>query len=123
MRRAGGVAVVAVVALVLAAGALVFAQSQPAPPEELPVAGTQLGEFPDGPMKAVADQACLRCHSTDMIRQQRLTEKQWTAELTKMAGWGAVVPEDQKAALIAYFVEHFGPDNDRFQPVVARPAP
>ena len=123
MRRAGVAVVAAVVALVLAAGALVFAQSRPAPPEELPVAGTQLGEFPDGPRKAVADQACLRCHSTDMIRQQRLTEKQWTAELTKMAGWGAVVPEDQKAALIAYFVEHFGPDNDRFQPVVARPAP
>jgi hypothetical protein len=40
-----------------------------------------------------------------------------------MSGWGAVVPEDQKAALIAYFVEHFGPDNDRFQPVVARPSP
>jgi len=74
-------------------------------------------------MKAVADQACLRCHSADMVRQQRLTEKQWTAELTKMVGWGAVVPEDQKAALIAYFVEHFGPDNDRFQPVVAQPPP
>ncbi len=74
-------------------------------------------------MKAVADQACLRCHSADMVRQQRLTEKQWTAEVTKMAGWGAAVPEDQKAALIAYLVEHFGPDNDRFQPVVARPGP
>jgi len=112
-------------ALFLAAGALVlgFAQTRTPPPQELPVAGTQLGEFPEGPMKAVADQACLRCHSADMIRQQRLTEKQWTAELTKMSGWGAVVPEDQKAALIAYFVEHFGPDNDRFQPVVARPAP
>jgi hypothetical protein len=40
-----------------------------------------------------------------------------------MSGWGAVVPEDQKAALIAYFVEHFGPDNDSFRPVVAQPPP
>lgn len=109
---------------VAAAAFLLSGASAPTPPDEpLPVVGTQLGEFPEGPMKAVADQACLRCHSADMIRQQRLTEKQWTAELTKMAGWGAAVPEEQKAALIAYFVEHFGPGNDRFQPVVARPAP
>ena len=120
MRRVGSVAALV---LALAAGALVFAQSQPTPPEDLPVVGTQLGGLPAGAMKVLADQACLHCHSADMIRQQRLTEKQWTAELTKMAGWGAVVPEDQKAALIAYFVEHFGPDNDRFQPVVAQPPP
>jgi hypothetical protein len=39
-----------------------------------------------------------------------------------MSGWGAVVPEKDKDALIAYLLEHFGPDNDRFQPVAARPA-
>jgi hypothetical protein len=56
-----------------------------------------------------------------MVRQQRLTEKQWTAEVTKMMRWGAAVPEDRKDALVAYLVEHFGPDNDRFHPVVTRP--
>ena len=122
MRRSG---VAPILFGVLAGGAVfLFGQSAAPPaPEDLPVVGTQLGELPAGTMKAAADQACLRCHAADMIRQQRLTEKQWTAEVTKMAGWGAAVPEDQKAALIAYFVEHFGPDNDRFQPVVARPAP
>lgn len=110
--------------LLALAGAAVRLSGSPAPePNPLPLVGTQLGEFPAGPMKAVADQACLRCHSADMVRQQRLTEKQWTAEVTKMAGWGAVVPEDQKAGLIAYFVEHFGPDNDSFRPVVAQPPP
>ena len=89
----------------------------------LPVLGSVITPLPDGDGKAIAERACLACHSGDMLRQQRLTEKQWTAELTKMTGWGAVVPEDQKAALIAYFVEHFGPDNDRFQPVVAQPPP
>jgi len=113
----------AVVAAAALAGALSLGSSpDPAPPEAaLPELGTELGQFPPGPMKAVADQACLHCHSADMVRQQRLTEKQWTAEVNKMAGWGAVVPEDQKAALIAYLLEHFGPDNDRFQPVVAKP--
>jgi hypothetical protein len=71
--------------------------------------------------EAQADQACLNCHSTDIVRQQRLNEKQWTANVTKMVGWGAEVPESGREALIAYLVANFGPDNDRFEPVVTRP--
>ena len=104
---------------VLLGAALVAA---PAPDEKpLPALGAELGALPEGTMKALADQACLHCHSADMIRQQRLTEKQWTAEVNKMVGWGAAVPEDQRAALVAYLVEHFGPGNDRFQPVETQP--
>ena len=87
----------------------------------LPVLSTRLAVFPAGPMKAVADQACLACHSADITSQQRLNEKQWTAELDKMIGWGAEVPQDKKDELTAYLVKNFGPDNDRFQPVVTRP--
>ncbi len=89
--------------------------------KNLPVLGTRLAPFPPGAGKALADQACVSCHSTDMVRQQRLTEKQWTASVAKMAGWGAEVPESEKDALIAYLVANFGPDNDRFEPVVTRP--
>jgi cytochrome c5 len=88
---------------------------------KLPVLGTKLAEFPPGEGKSVADSACLVCHSTDLVRQQRLTEKQWTANLTKMIGWGAEVPESRKETLIAYLVKNFGPDNDRFEPVITRP--
>jgi hypothetical protein len=56
-----------------------------------------------------------------MVLQQRLTEKQWTASVEKMMRWGAAVPADRKDALIAYLVEHFGTDNDRFEPQVTRP--
>ena len=87
----------------------------------LPVLGTRLAEFPAGPGKATADQACLSCHAADMVAQQKLTEKQWTASVTKMVGWGAPVPEDKRAELIEYLVKNFGPDNDRYQPVVTRP--
>jgi mono/diheme cytochrome c family protein len=89
--------------------------------KNLPVLGTRLAELPPGEGKAVADQACLNCHSADMVRQQRLTEKQWTASLAKMTGWGAEVPESKKDALLAYLVKNFGPDNDRFEPVATRP--
>lgn len=109
---------------VLLGGALLLGQAGPGATREgeLPALGTELGELPAGAMKPLADQACLHCHSADMIRQQRLTDKQWAAEVKKMAGWGAAVPDDQQAALVAYLVEHFGPENDRFQPVAAQPA-
>ncbi|MEP6993525.1 MAG: cytochrome c [Acidobacteriota bacterium] len=108
---------------VLCAALLLGPSPAAAPPDApLPALGTELGQFPPGPMKEVADQACLNCHSADITLQQRLTQKQWTAAIDKMVRWGAPLPEDKKDALIAYLVEHFGPDNDRFQPVVARPA-
>jgi mono/diheme cytochrome c family protein len=88
----------------------------------MPALGTQLSDFPDGPGQATARATCLACHSADLVRQQRLTEKQWAASIDKMVRWGTVVPEDQRAALIGYLVKHFGPDNDRFTPVVTRPA-
>jgi cytochrome c5 len=88
---------------------------------KLPVLGTKLTEFPPGPGKKLADEACLACHAADMVWQQRLNEKQWTAEVNKMAGWGAPVPEKDRAGLVEYLVANFGPENDKFEPVVTRP--
>ena len=88
---------------------------------KLPVLGTKLTSFPPGAGKALADSACLACHSADMAWQQRLNEKQWTAEVNKMAGWGAPVPEKQRPELVRYLVENFGPENDKYQPVITRP--
>jgi cytochrome c1 len=89
--------------------------------ETLPVLGTQLSEIPAGAGKDLALSACLTCHSADILRQQRLDEKKWTASVTKMVGWGAEVPDARKDELIAYLVKNFGPDNASFQPVVTRP--
>ena len=121
MRRTSPALAVAVLA---GAGALLSAieESPTTAPraQALPELGTVLRPLPDGPAKTVADAACLSCHSADMIRQQRLTRKQWEANVTKMIGWGAVVPDDQKNALVDYLFQNFGPDNDRFEPVAAR---
>lgn len=89
--------------------------------ESLPSLGMQLSELPAGPGQATASGACLACHSADMLRQQRLDEKKWAASVTKMIGWGAEVPEAKKDELIGYLVKSFGPDNDRFTPLVTRP--
>jgi hypothetical protein len=105
------------------AGTLLTGQPAPQPvDQELPELGTRLAALPDGPLKGVADAACLSCHSADLIRQQRMNEKQWKANVDKMIGWGAPVPEDQKDALAAYLTANFGPDNDRFEPTVTRPS-
>jgi hypothetical protein len=116
---------------VAAAGAFVAAvptpskpgQSAPTPPAPatLPRLGMQVTPLPEGAGKAVADAACLSCHASDIIRQQRLTKAQWTGTLTKMANWGSAIPEGQRDVLLEYLASNFGPENSSFQPVVVRP--
>jgi hypothetical protein len=116
--RRAALAAAILAAVILGAGASLFAAQAnkpkskaapvPAIDESLPMLGTQLAELPAGPGKAAADAGCLN-------------EKQWGASVTKMVGWGADVPDAKRDELIAYLVKNFGPDNDRFKPVVTRP--
>ena len=88
---------------------------------KLPALGTKFHSLPSGSGKELVEAACLRCHSADMLAQQRLTEKQWTATVEKMMRWGAVVKDNDKAPVIAYLSKHFGVDNRAFTPAKARP--
>jgi mono/diheme cytochrome c family protein len=45
---------------------------------------------------------CLICHNEEMSSSQRLSAKQWLAEVDKMIGWGAPVPPEQKSALTEF---------------------
>ena len=76
------------VALLLCGGVLQHAVSAP-----LPQLGTKFKPLPKGDGRKTVEAACLPCHSSDMLSQQRLTEKQWTAEVDKMIRWGAVVAD------------------------------
>jgi len=99
-------------------------KTKPAAPDfdpHLPILGTRLAEFPAGAGKASADRGCVFCHSVDMVAQQRLTEKQWAAEVVKMTNWGADVPADKREELVAYLVKNFGPDGGPYAPVLTRP--
>jgi hypothetical protein len=53
--------------------------------------------------------ACGVCHDDGMIRQQRLTQAQWDREISKMAGWGAKVKDEDRAGLLDYLFTNFGP--------------
>jgi len=45
------------------------------------------------------------CHGEDMTTRQRLTTKQWTAEVEKMIGWGSPLPPDRKQPLIDHLAD------------------
>lgn len=85
----------------------------------LPLLGTKFKELPPGKGKAQTEAACYTCHSADILVQQRLTPKQWTASVEKMMRWGAVVEEKDKQVIIDYLAKHFGPAN-RFTPTKVR---
>ena len=85
----------------------------------LPMPGTKLKELPPGKAKADVEAACYACHSADILAQQRLTPKQWTATVEKMMRWGAVVAPEKKTPIIEYLARHFGPAN-RFVPTRVR---
>ena len=87
----------------------------------LPALGTDAAELPEGEGRDLARTACLPCHSADILRQQRITAKQWTATVEKMVRWGAPVKDADKDRLLAYLNQHFGPDNDRFVPLEVAP--
>lgn len=81
----------------------------------LPVPGTQFKQLPPGKGKAQVEAACYACHSADLLVQQRLTPKQWTATVEKMMRWGADVKEKDKQVVIDYLARNFPPSN-RFVP-------
>ncbi|MBV9493341.1 MAG: hypothetical protein JOZ54_03795 [Acidobacteria bacterium] len=85
----------------------------------LPLLGTQFHTLPDGAGKETAEASCLQCHSADVLAQQRLNEKQWTASVEKMVRWGAVLDDAKKAELVAYLAKNFGPEN-QFTPIKVR---
>ena len=86
----------------------------------LPIPGTQFRELPQGTGREEVEAACYACHSADLLVQQHLTEKQWTATVEKMVRWGAPVDESKKSVVIAYLAKHFGPEN-RFTPITIAP--
>jgi hypothetical protein len=71
------------------------------------------GGLPEGPGRAETYGNCVACHSTMIIRQQRLSRRTWDEVLTWMVedkGMWEMTP-DVRATVLDYLVEHFGPDS------------
>ena len=59
---------------------------------------------------------CLSCHSSEILRQQRLTGGQWEKVVRKMAGWGADLTAEETTVVAAYLAAEYGPDAGTFEP-------
>jgi cytochrome c5 len=93
MRRASGLLIVALAgALSLAAGRLT-----PYP-----------ARLPDGPGRAIAERACLVCHSAQLIAQQHKDQAAWEKTIAQMEKWGAPLNAAQHDSLRAYLVKTSG---------------
>ena len=71
--------------------------------------------LPPGPMQAKVKAACTQCHNAGRITEQHLTRQQWSAQLEKMEGLGAVIPDADRSALLNYLTKNFGPEKGASQ--------
>lgn len=65
--------------------------------------------LPPGPMRAKVKATCTQCHDTGRITAQHLTREQWSQQLEKMEGLGAVIPDTDRNGILNYLTKNFGP--------------
>jgi hypothetical protein len=66
--------------------------------------------LPPGPAQLKIKAACTQCHNAGRITEQHLTRKQWSDQLEKMEGLGAVIPDADRDAILNYLSKNFGPE-------------
>ena len=69
----------------------------------------ELGDLPDGPGAEETYFQCVACHSTAIIRQQRVTDARWDYLWNWMVeAQGMVEPDDEtKDVILGYLKQHF----------------
>ena len=60
-------------------------------------------------MQAKVKTTCTSCHNTSRLTEQHLTRQQWSAELVKMEGLGAVISDADRNSILNYLTKNFGP--------------
>ena len=78
--------------------------------------------LPPGPMQAKVKAACTQCHNASRITEQHLTRQEWAAQLKKMEGLGAVIPESDRGGILTYLTKNFGPAKTGAQATAKKPA-
>lgn len=65
--------------------------------------------FPAGPGRAIAERACLFCHSPMLVSQQAKDSTGWEKSLATMEKWGAPMTPAERDTLRGYLRASFGP--------------
>jgi len=100
------VAVLATVGLLVACGGPTTQQPAPTvPPQE---------EKPTKPIVpadglTLLETRCTACHSLDRVQQAQKTFDEWTQTVDQMIAKGARLSEEERAVLLKYLVETYGP--------------
>jgi hypothetical protein len=92
-------AILLLVWALLACVALAAAQAPTAPGKPLP----------PGPTQPKIKAACTQCHNAGRITEQHFSRQQWSEQLDKMEGLGAVIPDADRDAFLDYLTKNFGP--------------
>ena len=66
-------------------------------------------QFPRGAGKAIADRACVACHSPMLVVQQSKDSTAWEKTIGQMAKWGVELTPAEHDTLRAYLVSRLGP--------------
>jgi hypothetical protein len=74
----------------------------------------QSADLPAGPLQAKMKTACLECHDSGIIVQQRLGKATWAKEVDKMIKWGALVDPSDRDAFIEYLSANFPADKEPY---------
>jgi len=77
--------------------------------------------LPPGPMQEKVKAACTSCHNTARITEQHLTRQQWSDQLDKMEGLGAVVADSDRGPMLTYQTKNFGPPKNGAKTAVKKP--
>jgi cytochrome c5 len=67
-----------------------------------------IGRLPAGSGRDLVVGNCLICHAATLIEQQHKDTTAWNKTVTQMITFGAPVPGDRRAELVAYLATHFG---------------
>ena len=76
-------------------------------------AGMCRAQLPDGPGKSAIEKACSQCHDAQLVASLRQGRDGWRDEVSKMAGLGAEVTDQEFAAIVDYLAKNFGPEAPR----------
>jgi hypothetical protein len=60
-------------------------------------------------MQTKVKAACTSCHNASRITEQHFTREQWSAQLDKMEGLGAVIAGTDRDGFLDYLTKNFGP--------------
>lgn len=99
----------AAVALVLASVAVAALTSLPGDSRSAGNRAAYPDTFPAGPGRAIAERACLFCHSPMLVTQQAKDSTGWEKSLATMEKWGAAMTPAEHDTLRGYLLAHFGP--------------